>query len=184
MRAGAPLHARTIECAPERLFMKPASSAIVLSAFQLAIAPALAADDLSVERMATCQDSWLDWKNNDSAQLKKFGDHLRSDFSAEGNNGSLVPKTHTSIAGLGVVQVFPESVGMGVGFSTVVEATFDTTRRRLETILGKPLAKCDASDNMRTCEREIREKRTFMLMAQENAKTATALLGCYYYYEK
>ena len=164
--------------------MRTASLAITLIALQASIAAAWAADDPSVERMATCQDSWLDWKKNNPAQLGKFGDHLRSGFSQEGNNSSLVPKTSTSIAGPGVVKVFPESVGMGVGFSVLVEAPFDTTRRGVEKILGKPLAKCDSSDNMRTCELEIGEKRTFMLMAEENAKSGTTLLGCYYYYEK
>ena len=162
--------------------MKLASWGNILIALQAAIAPAWAADDLSVERMATCQDSWLDWKKNDSAQLEKFGVDLRSNFSEGGNNGSLVPKTGTSIGGLRVVRMFPETVGMGVGFSVTVGASFAATRRSVETILGKSLAKCDASDNMRTCELEIGEKRTFMLMAEANAKSATTMLGCYYYY--
>ena len=82
------------------------------------------------------------------------------------------------------MQVFPESVGMGVGFSIVVDATFDKTRRTLEKTLRKPLKKCEVSDNMRTCALEIGEMRTFMLMAEDNAKSTTTLLGCYYYYEK
>jgi hypothetical protein len=73
---------------------------------------------------------------------------------------------------------------MGVGFSVMVETPFDTTRRTVEKIFGKSLQKCDSSDNMRTCELEIGEKRTFMLMAEDSAKSGTTLLGCYYYYEK
>jgi hypothetical protein len=71
---------------------------------------------------------------------------------------------------------------MGVGFSVMVEAPFDTARRTVEKTFGKSLQKCDASDNMRTCDLKIGEKRTFMLMAEDSAKSATTLLGCYYYY--
>lgn len=164
--------------------MKIAQLAAILIILQVAVVPARAADDLSIERLATCQDSWLDWKQNDPVQLKKAGEQFRSDFSRSESDPFLVPKTSKLVAGLHVLQVFPESVGMGVGFSVVVDATFDATRRSLEKRLGKPLEKCEVSDNMRTCEREIGEKRTLMLMAQDNAKSTTTLLGCYYYYEK
>ena len=89
-----------------------------------------------------------------------------------------------TVAGLHVAQVFPDSVGMGVGFSVGVDATFDQTRRSLEKMLGKPLVKCEVGDNMRSCALEIAEKRTLMVMAEDNAKNGTTLLGCYYYYEK
>ena len=82
------------------------------------------------------------------------------------------------------MQVYPESVGMGVGFSVLVDATFDKTKRTLEQRLGKSLLKCTASDGMRTCELEIGKMRTFMLMAEDSAKSSSTLLGCYYYYEK
>jgi hypothetical protein len=133
---------------------------------------------------ATCRDSWLDWKKSDAAQLKIFADHLGSILSKGESEASFPIRTSISVAGLHVVRVFPQSVGMGVGFSVTVEAPFDTTRRIVEKIFGKPLAKCDSSDNMRTCELEIGEKRTFTLLAEDNAKAATTLLGCYYYYEK
>jgi hypothetical protein len=113
-----------------------------------------AADDVS-----------LDWKKSDAAQLKKSGDHLGVILSKEGREGSFPPKSNASIAGLHVVRVSPESVGMGVGFSVVVEAPFDATRRTVAKLFGKPLAKCDSSDNIRTCELEFGEKRTFMLFA-------------------
>ena len=162
--------------------MKIAPLAAILIILQVAVAPA--ADDLSIERLATCRDSWLDWKKNDPVQLKKVGEQFRSDFSRSESDPFLVPKTAKSVAGLRVLQMFPESVGMGVGFSVVVDATFDASRRSLEKKLGKPLEKCEVSDNMRTCEREIGEKRTLMLMAEDNANSTTTLLGCYYYYEK
>ena len=164
--------------------MKIASLAGVLVVLQAAIASALAADDPGIKRLATCQDSWLDWKKNNSVQLKQVGEHLRSDFSQKENTPYLVPKTSMTVVGLHVAQVFPDSVGMGVGFSVGVDATFDQTRRSLEKTLGKPLVKCEVGDNMRSCALEIAEKRTLMVMAEDNAKNGTTLLGCYYYYEK
>ncbi len=150
----------------------------------LQIASAGAADDLSLERMATCRDSWFDWSKSDPGQLQKFGDHFRSQFSPNQNGAFFVPKTGISIAGLRVAQAFPNSIGMGVGFSVLVDATFDETRRISEKILGRSLEKCETGDNMRTCSLEIGPKRTFTLMAEDNPKSATTLLGCYYFYEK
>ena len=37
---------------------------------------------------------------------------------------------------------------------------------------------------MRSCELEIAEKRTLVLMAEDSAKATTTLVGCYYFYEK
>ena len=82
------------------------------------------------------------------------------------------------------MQVFPESVGMGVGFSVVVGASFDKTRTSLEHKIGKFLKKCETGDNMRMCELEIAEKKTIMLMAEDNVKSTTTLVGCYYFYAK
>jgi hypothetical protein len=155
-----------------------------LIGLQIAAAPVWAADDLGVERMATCQDSWLDWQKNDEARLKSIGGHLRADFSKRDNDPFLVPKTAKTVVGLSLLEVFPQSVGMGVGFSVLVGARFDDTRRAVEKKLGKTLGQCETSDNMRTCGLEIGPKRTVVLMAEDNAKSTTTLLGCYYYYEK
>ena len=163
--------------------MKVAWAGIFI-AVSAATAPVWAADDVSLWRLAICRDSWLNWRANDSVQLKTFGDDFQANFSRSESGGYFVPKTSKSIEGLPVVQVFPESVGMGVGFSVVVGATFAKTQQTLERALGKALKKCDVSDNMRTCELEIGEKRTLMLMAEDNAKSTKTLLGCYYYYEK
>lgn len=169
---------------PERHFMKIASLAGILIGLQVTIAPAWATDDVSVERMAMCKDSWLDWKTGDPAQLKTFSDHFRSVFARNESDFTIVPKSPLSIDGLRVVQAFPDSVGMGVGFSVVVHATFDRAKRSLEKALGKPLGKCGASDGMRSCELEIAEKRTVMLIAPDAAKNTQTLIGCYYLYEK
>ena len=150
----------------------------------VAILPARAADDAGVTRMALCQDSWLDWQKSDPAKLKSFGDYFRTRFSHKDNDAFVVPNAATFIAGLRVAQVFPESVGMGVGFSAMVDADFSTTRAALEKALGKKLGHCERGDGMNACDLAIAEKRTVTLMAEDSPKARQTLIGCYYYYEK
>jgi hypothetical protein len=165
--------------------MKISSWAGILTIFLVAINPAQATDNLSIERLATCQDSWLDWKSSDPVQLKKFAASFQSDFLRKESDPFFVPKSSQTVAELPVAQVFPESIGMAVGFSIVVNANFDKTRTSLEKKIGKLFKKCDPpSDNMRTCALEIGEKKTILLMAEDNVKSTTTLFGCYYLYEK
>jgi hypothetical protein len=157
----------------------------MLTIFLVAVTPAWAADDLSIERLATCQDSWLDWKNSEPVQLRKFAESCQSNFLQKEKDPFFVPKSNQTVAGLRVAQVFPESIGMAVGFSVVVNANFDTTKTRLAKKIGKPFSKCEPpSDNMRTCELAIGEKKTILLMAEDNVKSTTTLFGCYYFYAK
>jgi hypothetical protein len=157
----------------------------VLTIFLVAVTPVCAADNLSIERLATCQDSWLDWKKSDPVQLRKFADSFQSDFLRKEKDPFFVPKSNQSVAGLPVAQVFPESIGMAVGFSVVVNANFDRTKTSLAKKIGKSLSKCEPpSDNMRTCELEIGEKKTVVVMAEDNVKSTTTLFGCYYFYAK
>ena len=166
--------------------MNIVSRAGLLSIFLAAVTPAQAADNPGIERLAVCQDSWFEWKSSDPAQLQKFIESFRSDFSQKKpTDAFVVPKSSQTVAGLPVAQVFPESVGMAVGFSVVVNANFDRTRSSLEKKLGRSIKKCEPpSDNMRTCELQIGDKKTILLMAEDNAKSTTTLFGCYYFYEK
>jgi len=144
---------------------------------------ALAADDINIERLATCQDSWLEWKNEPS-KLKDLSRYIKSNFVEKENSAFLEPKSEKTVFGLKVVQLFPESIGMAVGFSVVVEADFKKARAALEKRLGKSFKKCETGDNMLTCELEIGDKKTILLMAEEDGKITNTLLGCFYYYEK
>lgn len=151
----------------------------------LVVAPARAADDSGIERLATCQDSWFEWKSSDPARLQSFVSRFKADFSPMGHDGAYTPKSGLTVAGLPVTQVYPRSIGMGVGFSVLVNATFDTTKATLEKRLGKTIGKCEPpSDNMRTCELEIAEKKTVTLLSEDNPKASKTLTGCYYFYEK
>jgi hypothetical protein len=146
-------------------------------------APAWSADDPGLENLALCRASWLDWKTADPARLESFKAFVRSGFSHKDNDAFFAPKSPMAVAGLKVTQVFPESVGMGVGFSVLVDATFDVARKALEQALGRPLGQCGASDGMRACELPIAAQRTVTLMSGDQPSDKTALIGCYYLYE-
>jgi hypothetical protein len=171
------------QCSEKGIVLNICSFAGTLAALLVAVTPAKALDNLSIERLATCQDSWFEWKQRDQARLKNFVDSFQSDFLPKGS-GAYIPKSNHIVAGLPVAQVFPQSIGMAVGFSVVVNANFEQTKKILETKAGKPF-KCEPpSDNMRACELRIGEKKTIGLMAEDNVKSTTTLFGCYYFYEK
>ncbi len=150
----------------------------------LAAAPAGAADDSGIARMVTCRDSWADWQKSGDARLKQLADHLRSAYAPHGNDAYLVPTSSVTVVGFRVLQLYPDSVGMGVGISVAVDAPFDTVRKSVDRMLGEPLRHCDTSDGMRTCELRLADTRTVTLMAGDGPKDTSTLLGCYYYYEK
>ena len=120
----------------------------ILTIFLVVVTPVRAADNLGIERLATCQDSWLGWKNSDSARLKKFAESFQSDFLQKEKDPFFVPKSNQTVAGLLVAQVFPQSIGTAVGFAVVVNANFDRTKTILAKKIGKPFSKCEPpSDN-------------------------------------
>lgn len=167
--------------------MKMRISAGVMLAFAI-VRPVSAADDAGITRMALCRDSWVAWTKTERDQktFLAFRDHVMGAFKPHHNDPYWLPKPKVSVSvlGLHVAQLFPASVGMGVGFSLMVDAPYDTTRKVLEKSLGKTLQHCEASDGTRGCELEIAPQRTIMLMAEENPKSRQTLIGCYYYYEK
>lgn len=166
--------------------MKTAAWAGLLGGALIAIASAQAADNVAIGRLATCQDSWLEWKSGDPAPLRKFAGSFQADFQHKKDTDAFfVPKSRQTVAGLPLAQVFPDSIGTAVGFSVLVNASFDQTKATLEKRLGKPMDKCEPpSDNMRSCGLKIGEKKTVLLVASDDPKSPTSLFGCYYFYEK
>lgn len=143
----------------------------------------VAADDIAIERLATCQDSWLDFRD-DPARAQAFSTSFRSAFTPKGDAGAFAPVSKATVVGLPIIEVYPESVGMGVGFSVVLDASFDTARAAVEKAVGKPFTDCETGDGMRMCGRELAEKRTLTLMADASGASRRALLGCYYFYAR
>jgi hypothetical protein len=148
----------------------------------LTTVPARAASDV-IERLATCQDSWMDWKD-DAVKTKAFGEMFTAAFVHKPQGAAWAPKAKETVLGLPLTEAYPQSVGMGVGFSVTVEASFDTARAHLEKAVGKSLKHCEASDGMKTCDLEIAPKRTLTLMSGDSPKSTSTLLGCFYLYEK
>ncbi|HTT96816.1 MAG TPA: hypothetical protein VMF58_02115 [Rhizomicrobium sp.] len=152
----------------------------------LAVFPVRAADDPAIERMAMCQDSWVDWTKTDAKAFGVFRDHVMGVFARKDNEPYWLPKpkVNVSVLGLRVVQLFPDSVGMGVGFSLTVDAPYEKARAAIEKAAGKKLVHCEASDGMKSCELEVAAQRTITVMADDSPKTSQTLIGCYYFYEK
>jgi hypothetical protein len=153
-------------------------------AFGLFFHSAFAADDDALARMALCKDSWFEWQKSDPAKLKAFADSFHTQFSPHDNDPYLLPKAKISVIGMNVSQAFPGSVGMGVGFSLTVDATFEDARTALEKAVGKSLQKCESGEGMRNCELQIAPQRTVMLMSEDKPGSRQTLIGCYYFYEK
>ena len=147
------------------------------------VVPARTADNVVIQRLALCQDSWFEWKD-DPVRMKALADAFQSAFVQKPSDAFFVPKTNVTIAGLPVLRAFPESVGMGVGFSVIVDATFDAARKNVEKAIGRTLKGCETSDNMRTCGLEVGDKKTLTIMSGDDTKSATTLVGCYYFYAK
>src|SRR5581483_10389871 len=146
--------------------------------------PSSAADDDAFTRMALCRDSWFEWQKADPQKLQAFADHFHALFSPHGNYPYFLPKGSVTVLGFRVTQMFPGSVGMGVGFSLMVDATFDDARRAAEKAIGKPLQKCESGEGMRTCELALAPQRDVTLLAGDKPGTHQTLIGCYYFYEK
>ena len=145
--------------------------------------PAQIEGDALLEELATCRASWQDWRN-DPVQGRKFADVITGTFTQQPRGPAWTPKRKVVVAGMPVVEAFPESVGMGVGFSLTVEANFDKARQQLEKAAGKTFKDCEAGEGMRTCEFAVAEKRTLIIIAGDNGKAKTSLIGCYYFYAR
>jgi len=153
-------------------------------AITILFTPVLGADDDALGRMALCKDSWAEWQKSDPAKLKAFADAFHAQFSPHSNDPYFLPKTEISVMGLNVTQAYPGNVGMGVGFSLNVDATFEDARKTMEKALGKALQKCESGEGMRNCELQIAPQRTVMLMSENKPGSRHTLIGCYYFYEK
>ena len=72
-------------------------------------------DDAGVLRLLTCQDSWMEWKG-DPIEEQKFVDAQKANFRQNESDGSFVPIKPMAIVGHRIVQLYPQSVCMGVGY--------------------------------------------------------------------
>ena len=160
---------------------RPAIAAVALYAvIGVAFAHvAVAADEQPLERLASCQDSWLDWKDN-APRISAYRQYIEMRLKRDDDGPAFAPKTPAGVFGLAVTQVYPQSIGMGVGFSVLVDADLPTARRLYEKQLGRPMT-CHTSDGMTSCELVLGDRKTALVMAEAGAGRPT-LAGCYYFY--
>jgi len=156
----------------------------VALALAVLLHPALAGNEEALTRMALCKDSWAEWQKSDPAKMKAFADAFHAQFSPHDNDPYFLPKKNISVMGFRVTQAFPGSVGMGVGFSLSVDATFEGVRKAIEKDVGKSLQKCESGEGMRTCELDIAPQRNITLLSEDKPGSHHTLFGCYYFYEK
>ena len=156
-----------------------------LAALGLAISQAHAEtkEDVGILRLLSCQDSWMDWKD-DPVKKQNFVNALKANFKQNERDRTFVPIKPISILGHQVFQLYPQSVGMGVGYSVIVNASFDATKASLEKHMGKPFDRCQAASEGKSCERELAKQKTLMLMEGSRGNDPKTLFGCYYLYEK
>jgi len=141
------------------------------------------AQELTFDQLATCKVSWLEAKD-DPTRLQSLSDALDSDFTKTKGEPFFVPKKKMTVLGLPLLRLFPENVGMALGFSVMVSADFDTAKKALEKAAGVSLTDCQTGEGVRTCGHQLAEKKTLMMMAPASGTPKETLLGCYYYYEK
>ncbi len=159
--------------------------AISLAALLAALAGSAdvrAADDPQMQRLVLCQDKWFDWKD-DAVRMARFGNLFETQYEESTSDGAFAPKSPTSVFGWSIAQVYPQSVGMGVGFSLTVSTDHTRARALIEQQLGKPM-NCATSEGVRSCAIELGNKRTAMLITGQNGGAQTSLIGCYYFYQQ
>ena len=138
----------------------------------------------NLERLATCRDSWFEWKD-DQARMTAIVAGLQAAYHQQQDTDAfVVPNQKTTLLGLPVLRVFPNSIGMAVGFSVMVSGSFDAAKKAVEGTIHKPLGKCEANDEMRTCSLEIAEKKALLLLGDSNGKSKEVLVGWFDFYEK
>lgn len=163
-------------------FLSILLAAASLSSSVAGVAAVNEADDPFFETLATCQDSWFDWKD-DAQRMGRYGDRLTANFVIIEGEPAFVPKRPGTILGFPLVKVYPQSIGMGVGFSVQLGGPLAEIRGAVENRLGQPL-QCGPSDGMTSCAVELGDKKTVLLTGYGEGADAVNLLGCYYFYEK
>ena len=160
-----------------------ATAALAVLALAIPQSHAQTNDDAGVLRLLTCQDSWMEWKD-DPVKKQKFVDSLKANFKQNERDGTFEPIKPMTILGHSVFQLYPQSVGMGVGYSVIVNGSFEATKASLEKHMGKPFDRCQAASEGKSCERELAKLKTVMLVEGSRGKDAKTAFGCYYLYEK
>jgi hypothetical protein len=156
--------------------------ALALSSTVTGLPPGNEAEERRLSQLASCQESWLPWKD-DQRRMTEYVGSFDADYTQSEEEPAFLPKGPSKVLGFPLIKVYPHSVGMGVGFSLQLAGSLEKVRAEVEKLLGKPL-ECDVSDEMTSCGYELDPKRTITLAADGDGTGKLSLLGCFYYYEK
>jgi len=137
----------------------------------------------TLSRLASCQESWLDMKD-DPARGAKFAEVIKAHFVQDDRAPTWKPRRPMSWLGKPVIEITPQSIGMGLGFAVTLKAVSDDVKPAYEQLVGQSLGRCEKSDGSLTCERPIAERRTAMLAAPLKKPELGTMLGCYYFYQQ
>lgn len=157
-------------------------AATAFSSTVTGLPPGNQAEETYFGKLATCQESWFSWKDDDK-RMREFIDRFDMNFTHSEEEPAYLPKGPGKVFGFPLIKVFPQSVGTGVGFSLQLGGQLATIRNEVEHQLGKSLD-CSTSEGMTSCGVELGENRSLVLMAFGDGDAAINLLGCYYFYEK
>jgi hypothetical protein len=161
--------------------MKHRTVAGALLAALLPLANLHAAEQTMLGPLATCQESWLSWKQ-DPARGRAYREAVESAFKAQDREPFWLPTRPTTLFGHPIDRLYPDSVGMAVGFSALANASFEAVKTSLEQQVGKPITRCESEGGARSCELKIGEKKTVIIMEAARGKNPQTLFGCYYFY--
>ena len=140
------------------------------------------AEETWLGKLATCQETWFDWKDDD-LRMSQYLDRFNANFTHGEDDPAYLPKGPGKVFGFPLIKVYPGSVGSGVGFSLELGGQFAKIRSQVERALNMSL-ECSSSDGMTSCGVELGENKNVVLTAFGNGDAAINLLGCYYTYEK
>lgn len=165
--------------------MKATATRVITAALLALCAHAAPAAELAetLQRLAGCQDSWLDWKN-DEQRMRAFGDALMGQFRPSEQHHVFVPQGRVTWMGYEVSEITPQNIGMALGFAITVKAPLAKLRAGYERVVGQPMKACENNDGLSSCELQLAKRKTATMMMPIKKPELGTLLGCYYYYQQ
>lgn len=157
-------------------------AAILASPAVPASAPAMGFDSDSLARLAMCQGSWLDWKD-DEVRMARYIGQFDTGFKRIEAEAAFLSNAPITVLGFPLIKVYPQSVGMGVGVSVSLGAPLTKVRAEVEHAIGKPL-ECSNEEGTTYCGASTADSKSVTLAAAGDGTGNESLLGCMYYYEK
>ncbi|MDI1253986.1 hypothetical protein [Thermomonas sp.] len=163
-------------------FISVLLAATALTSTVAGVPPGNEAEEAYLEKLVMCQESWFSWKDDDR-RMSQYLARFDANFTRSEDEPAFLPKGPANILGFPLIKVYPQSVGMGLGFSVQLGGQFAKIRSEVENKLGKPF-ECSASDGMTSCGAELGKNKSLTLTAFGNGANAINLIGCFYNYEK